>query len=171
MNTTGRRNKYAGEVPKIDHKELVSRAASYLQNSLGCSIIFKERIAATSENPDAIGFGGREFSVLIECKTSRADFLADKKKHFRKRPEFGMGHKRYFMSPVGMLEPSEILDGWGLLEVYEKHHRNRTVKIAKESSEFYSRNKQAEIQYLVSAIRRINISMAVLIAPAESEIW
>ncbi len=125
---------------------------------------FRERVASTSENPDAMGFGGRHFSVLIECKASRADFLTDKKKRFRQRPEDGMGYKRYFMASVGMLEPSEIPKGWGLLEVYEKPPRmNRRVCIALEAEAFYERDREAEIQYLVSAIRRINISMAVFI--------
>ena len=73
---------------------------------MGCSIRFKERISSVSENPDAMGFGGRHFSILIECKASRADFIMDRKKWFRKRPEDGMGHKRYFMAPVGMLTVS-----------------------------------------------------------------
>ena len=150
-------------VPKISHCELVDRAFLYL-HTIGCSVRFKERVTSISENPDAMGFGGREFSILIECKSSRDDFLKDKKKWFRKRPEDGMGYKRYFMAPVGMLNPSEIPKGWGLLEVYEKTTKmNRRVKVAIEAEAFHERNKEGEIKYLVSAIRRINISMAVFI--------
>lgn len=162
----GRRNKYTGIIPEIDHKELVKRAFTYLKFSVGCTVVFKERVASGRENPDAIGFKGGH-SYLIECKSSRADFFADKNKHFRKNPYQGMGSKRYFMSPVGLLEPSEMPDGWGLLEVYEipPMHRNRTVKTAKESKSFgtVERNLIAEIAYLVSAIRRLDISMAVFI--------
>ena len=158
-----RTNTDVGVIPKISHCELVDRAFLYLR-TVGCSVCFKERVTSISENPDAMGFGGRQFSVLIECKSSRADFITDAKKWFRKRPEEGMGYKRYFMSPVGMLKPSEIPCGWGLLEVYEKTPRmNRRVRIAVDAESFYKRNKEAEIQYLVSAIRRINISMAVFI--------
>lgn len=165
-----RRSKYVGEIPKIEHKELVQRAFTYLQFSFGCSVVFKERVAAPSETPDAIGFKGG-FSYLIECKASRADFLSDKKKHFRnpEEPSQGMGYCRYFMAPVGLLEPSEIPNGWGLLEVYEipPMCRNRTVKISKESKGFSEgeRNLTGEVSYLVSAIRRINISMAVFVVP------
>jgi len=76
-----------------------------------------------------------------------------------------MGYNRYYMAPVGMLDPSEIPVDWGLLEVYEipPMQRNRTVKISKESQSFFTRNLAAEVSYLVSAIRRLNISMAVFV--------
>lgn len=165
MAIIGRRHKYTGETPEIEHKELVQRAFLYLQFSIGCTVVFKERVASGSENPDAIGFKGG-FSYLIECKSSRSDFLADKKKLFRKIPKQGMGHNRYYMAPVGLLVPTEIPDGWGLIEVYEipPSCRNRTIKIAKESEQFFERNLRAEVGYLVSAIRRINISMAVFVS-------
>jgi len=163
MAIVGRRGKYTGEVPKISHEELVDRAFTYLKFSIDCSVVFKERITSTSENPDAIGFRGG-FSYLIECKSSRSDFLADKKKYFRRDPSYGMGYERYFMAPVGMFEPSEIPDGWGLLEVYEKLPRqNRQVKKTKDSKSFVERKLQNEVSYLVSAIRRIKVSMAVFI--------
>jgi len=160
-----RHRKNNGIVPEISHRELVDRAFLYL-HTIGCSIRFKERVSSISENPDVMGFGGRNFSILIECKASRADFLTDKNKWFRKRPEDGMGYKRYFMTPVGMLKQSEIPKGWGLIEVYEKTSRmNHRVRIAVEAEAFHARNREAEIKYLVSAIRRINISMAVFIEP------
>jgi len=165
-----RRHEYTGEIPVIEHKELVQRAFSYLQFSIGCTVVFKERSTSATETPDAIGFKGG-FSYLIECKASRADFLADRKKLFRKCLEQGMGYERYYMAPVGLLEPTEIPDGWGLLEVYEKPPscRNRTVKISKKSEQFFKRNLNAEVGYLVSAIRRLNISMAVFISPERCE--
>ncbi len=160
------RDKYTGETPKIEHKELVQRAFTYLRFTLGCSVVFKERVASMSETPDVIGFKAG-FSYLVECKSSRTDFLADKKKFFRGHPEQGMGYMRYLMAPVGLLSPSEISSEWGLLEVYEKppRHRNRTVKVAKEGKRFDvgERNLANEVSYLVSAIRRLNISMAVFV--------
>ncbi len=152
------------EIPEITHKQLVDRAFLYLKFALNCSIAFKERQGSTMENPDAIGFRSG-FSYLIECKTSRADFLADKKKSFRKNTENGMGCERYVMAPVGLLEPSEMPDGWGLLEVGGKRSKGcaRQVEEAKGSENFYNRNLQNEVSYLVSAIRRINISMCVFV--------
>lgn len=167
MGIIRRRGKYVGETPKISHKELVDRAFTHLKFSFGCSVIFKERKTSTPEEPDVIGFGGSTGSVVIECKASRSDFFSDKKKSFRQYPEQGMGYKRFYMTPVGLLEPDEIPNGWGLLEVYEKPPtlRNRMVKIAVDSKAFFNgeRNLAAEVTYLVSAIRRLNISMAVFI--------
>lgn len=137
----------------------------YLKFSLNCKVVFRERVASTSENPDAIGFIGGGFSTLIECKASRSDFAADKKKYFRRDQTHGMGYERYFMAPVGLLKPAEILNGWGLLEVYDMPPRfqTRPVAKAKDSERFYERNLQAELSYLTSAIRRIEISMAVFV--------
>ena len=170
MAIIGRRRKYTGETPQISHQELVDRAFTHLRMTVGCTVVFKERKASTAEEPDAIGFK-HGFSFLIECKSTRADFLSDKKKKFRARPSEGMGYKRYFMAPVGLLEPAEIPEGWGLLEVYEKPsmQRNRTVKVATESKSFYERNSDAEVAYLVAAIRRLNISMAVYVEREQPE--
>jgi len=162
MIKRGRERRYEGEIPNISHGELVDRAFQYLSAYFGCSVVFKERRGAQSEIPDAIGFKG-SFSTLIECKASRADFLSDKNKYFRKFAIEGMGYKRYFMAPIGLLEPSEIPNGWGLLEVGEKAIKYRRVTIAKESEPFYHRNMQHEISYLISAMRRLNISMAVFV--------
>jgi len=163
MAVIGRRGKYAGEIPEISHKELVDKAFHYLR--LSYTVVFRERVDSTSENPDAIGFK-RGFSCLIECKASRADFLLDKEKLFRKRPQDGMGYERYFMAPIGLLEPSEMPDGWGLLEVGEVARKYRPVTMAHDSERFFERNLQAEVAYLTSSIRRINISMAVFVEKA-----
>ncbi len=163
ITRNGRKGKYNGDTPVISHKELVDRAFLYLRGYFGSPVVFKERKASITEQPDAIGFGGGKGSIVIECKASRTDFLADSKKPFRQKPEEGMGYRRYYMAPVGLLEPSEMPGGWGLLEVYEKRHRSRTVKVAKDSEAFFQRNTIAEVDYLVSAIRRLNISMAVFV--------
>lgn len=158
----GRRGKYTGETPEISHEELVQTAFAYLRTDAGCSVVFQERVSPGFEIPDAIGFKSG-LSFLIECKASRADFLADKKKAFRKNPALGMGYERYFMAPIGLLEPSEIPDGWGLLEVCEMRRKYRRVEKAKEGGQFFERGLIAEVSYLVSAIRRINVSMAVFV--------
>ena len=166
MGIRGCRHEYTGEIPKISHKELVDRAFTYLRFSLNCSIAFKERVGSTSENPDAIGFR-QGFSYLIECKASRVDFVADSDKSFRQNPENGMGFERYIMAPVGLLEPVEMPNGWGLLEVGEIARKYRPVRTACDSASFVERNLQAEVSYLVSAMRRINISMAVFVEHEE----
>ena len=167
-------NKYIehiGPIPKYTHKELVDRAFLYLKNTDNHTVVFRERKGSTLENPDAIGFNSG-FSTLIECKTSRGDFLADSKKSFRSNSEQGMGFRRYYMAPAGLLNPKEMPEGWGLLEVHEKPKRkgwSGKVVQAKDSTDFYKRNLQAEVSYLVSAIRRIEISMAVFFVPEEKQ--
>ncbi|WP_059942554.1 hypothetical protein [Burkholderia ubonensis] len=72
---------------------------------------------------DALGIRAgvyAECSIVIECKTSRADYLADAKKPHRINREKGMGQYRYFMAPEGMLKFAELPHGWGLIEVTEK---------------------------------------------------
>ena len=150
------------EIPKITHKELVNKAEIWLRGREGCSIIVKELSTSNSETPDVIGFKGR-YSVLIECKTSRADFLADKKKGFRRNSELGMGCKRYFMAPAGLLEPEELPEGWGLIDVYEKKHGHRVAREAKPSEGFPEVNRSAEVAFLVSIIRRLQLSMAAYV--------
>ncbi len=169
MAIRGRRGKYEGEVPVISHSDLVDTAFLYLRNSICCSVAFKERRGSTSENPDVIGFR-QGFSYLIECKASRADFLADKKKFFRKNTDRGMGDERFFMAPIGLLDPSELPDGWGLIEVGEIARKYRRLTQTKDSKSFCDEtNKRAEVQYLSSAIRRIEISMVVFVEPPLSE--
>lgn len=168
------RNKYKaweGEVPEFTHNQLVARAFLYLKYSLQCSVVFKERSAAPSEQPDCLGFKYGSKSFLIECKASRADFLADKKKGFRRNPDDGMGDERYFIAPVGMLKLNEMPDGWGLIEMMPKEtklQQNYPLRMARDSKSF-TKNKSNEIKFLTSAIRRIEISMAVFIEPITEE--
>ncbi|MCP3944994.1 MAG: hypothetical protein GY710_26450 [Desulfobacteraceae bacterium] len=65
------------------HDELIKIAEKWLLKR--CGFAFRELTTFASETPDVIGFRQGE-SILIECKTSRADFHADKKKIFRRRP-------------------------------------------------------------------------------------
>lgn len=108
------------------HKDLCSIAVNWLRrpasrNGPGCNIAFSEvRSDWTGECPDAIGFRAGvcdEASIVIEVKTSRSDFLADRKKPHRMHPEKGMGIYRYFLAPEGLLSVDELPLGWGLLEV------------------------------------------------------
>lgn len=144
----------------MTHAELVKRAVKWLKYSYRCTIVINElRSSNVTESPDAIGFGGG-ISTLIECKCSRADFLRDGKKSFRKDPEFGMGNLRYYMAPAQLIKPSELPPMWGLLEVHESQVR------IKHKAEFFDAeivNKQGEVAFLTSVIRRLEISTAVFV--------
>ncbi|MBU1248701.1 MAG: hypothetical protein KKB70_08385 [Proteobacteria bacterium] len=97
------------------HHDLVGRAAKWLKNN-GYKVVLTEINSMSSERPDALGFNS-EFSCLIECKTSRTDFLADAKKYFRRRPQEGMGALRYYLAPAGIITTEDLPEKWGLLEV------------------------------------------------------
>ena len=68
--------------------------------------------------PDAIGWKKECHSVLVESKVSRADFLADREKSFRQKPELGIGCERYYLAPRGLIRIEELPAGWGLLEAW-----------------------------------------------------
>jgi len=95
----------------MTHDEGCEIAYKWLLNTRNCGFAFKELTAATlyGEIPDAIGFRGWGESILIEVKTSRADFLKDKNKRFRKEPEKGMGTYRFYITPP---KNPTIFSGW-----------------------------------------------------------
>jgi hypothetical protein len=109
----------------MTHKELVQRACHWLQGSARCPVVLYE-VGAGYEIPDAMGWrnGGRD-SILIECKTSKSDFLRDQDKSFRKFGT-GVGRYRYYFTPPKLIDISDLPDKWGLLEV--QGSRVRCVK-------------------------------------------
>lgn len=111
------------------HSDLSALAVKWLRrpnsaNGHGCNISMSElKSGWTGEIPDAIGFKllhPHSESVVVEVKTSRSDFLADRNKPHRIRG--GMGNYRYFMVPQGLISPGELPSGWGLLEVNSRGH-------------------------------------------------
>ena len=139
------------------HKDVVRRMAAWLRNSIGCNVVMAELTTANPETPDVLGFRTGGHSILIEVKVSRADFLADKNKSFRRQMDRGMGDMRYFAAPKGLLKADEMPENWGLLEVEE-----RCVRVRKEP-ERQEANKRAEVAMLTSAIRRLELSTAVFV--------
>jgi hypothetical protein len=129
------------------HSDLVELAKRWLQSK--CGVVITE-IATTGEEPDAIGWQGSH-SLLIECKASRADFLADKQKSFRRQSERGIGLARYFLAPAGMIAVDELPEKWGLLETND----GQRAQVVKASSHFADTNHRHEITILLSAMRRL----------------
>ena len=142
------------------HDDLVIRAERWLA-SVKCKVALREFRALTQhgEQPDAIGWMYGK-SVLIECKATRSDFLSDKRKPFRRYPEWGMGDWRLYMCPKGVIQPADLPFGWGLLWVTGKQVR-RLVGIPKGNCGWgqspFNGNKLAETQVLVSALRRVEL--------------
>ena len=149
--------------PALTHKQMVRRMALWLRNHKKCPVVFAELTTQNTETPDVIGFHGAGGSTLIECKISRADYLADSNKIFRRYLELGMGDTRYFAAPKGMLKPEELPENWGLLEVEE-----RCVRIKKEAIH-QPADKRCEVKMLMSAIRRLELSTAVFVRQDECE--
>jgi hypothetical protein len=147
----------------MTHKGLVNRVSNWLKYTqhYRCSIVCSELVTAVLETPDVIGFYGHGNSVLCECKISRSDFMSDKNKWFRREEKMGMGNFRYFCAPEGLLSIEEIPKGWGLLEV-GKH----SCRITKEADRKEA-NKQNEVKFLMSIIRRLEISTAVFVKQTE----
>ena len=138
----------------LTHKKLVKLAARWLRNTGGCSAVLSEMVSQ-AEIPDAIGWRkGR--SCLIECKANRKSFLADKLKRCRrvlgKVYAFGMGNRRYYMVPEGLVTKDEVPRGWGLLEVMF----NGRVRCAEESATWMLPALETghEMGLLLSALRR-----------------
>ena len=145
----------------MTHSELIEIGYKWVMKR--CGVAFKELNAATGngEIPDVIGFISGE-SFLIECKVTRSDFLSDKKKSFRIRPETGMGKFRFFLCPSGLISIAELPDNWGLIYVNDKG-KSRCVHNPYGKGNIYSiwncfkRDILAENRLMYSALRRLQI--------------
>lgn len=111
---------------KWSHSELCKKAVSWLKRSHtaggpGCPNAFSEAKSGSNggEIADALGIKTSEGteSIVIEVKTSRSDFLADKKKPFRKKTSLGMGNFRYYLCPEGLIKKEDLPNKWGLIYV------------------------------------------------------
>lgn len=140
----------------MTHAELVERAERWLY-SVGCGVVLAELVTYASGIPDAIGFRS-DCSILIECKASRSDFLADRKKPHH-GPEAGMGDWRFYLTPEGLVRPEELPAQWGLL--YVTDDRVLRVAGAPKLRQWYSPprqgNKIEEMRMMYSALRRLKL--------------
>lgn len=136
----------------MTHDDLVKIAKKWLIKGRSCSVVLTETQAQSGEIPDCIGWRG-QLSILIECKTSFADFRRDLKKWYRNSGP-GIGQRRYFMAPKGVIPVDEIPPNWGLLEV-----EGNVVKTKRKVDLHYidERIASAEVPLLVAALRRSQI--------------
>ena len=145
----------------ITHDILVKAAGKWLMK-FGCGIVFEEFKSCNREIPDAIGWKDG-YSILIEAKISRSDFLTDFKKPHRIDPEKGMGNYRLFICEKDLIEPEELPVGWGLLYINIKTGKVRKKKCWKGNTVYkvedygiikFNANLEAERRMLISRIRR-----------------
>lgn len=116
-----------------------------------CKYVAVELNVYGAENTD-VWASFCDCTAVIEVKTSRADFLADKKKYWR-RPESAKnqaGNFRCYLAPVGLLRVDEIPDNWGLLE-YSEH--DNVIYMRKRPPFNYTYN-HADLIILQSILRR-----------------
>jgi len=137
----------------MTHPQLVQKAVQWLR-SYRCGVILSEQACASGEMPDAIGWKRACHSVLIECKISRGDFLADCEKPFRQKSQLGMGCERFYLTPAGLLCPEELPDGWGLLE-----YRNRAINVVRPAAGNLRTavGFRHEMNLLLASLRRVEI--------------
>jgi len=137
----------------MTHAQLVEKAVEWLR-SYRCGVVLSEQACVSGEMPDAIGWKRASHSVLVECKVTRGDFLADRDKPFRQKQELGLGCERFYLTPSGLLQLKDLPPGWGLLEV-----RQRKVEVVRRSARnLRTATGQAnEMNLLLASLRRVEI--------------
>lgn len=168
----------------LTHRELCEIGAALLRkpesaNGHGCHFSIVEP-SCYGENPDVFGIrhgnGYDVGTILLEAKTSRADFLADRKKPHRISPEKGIGKWRYFICPTDLIKPDELPERWGLIYVspskrckyikgamavpkecgYSGRYRHGgKLEISFSEFAFHNRNVENEFNLLALALARL----------------
>ena len=137
----------------MNHAFLVAKAVVWLRR-YRCGVVLSEQACVSGEMPDAIGWKRACHSVLVECKISRADFLADRNKPFRLNPQTGVGSERFYLVPKDLVRIEELPPGWGLLE-----YRNREIEMIRASKKNLRTDEgfRCEMNLLLASLRRVEI--------------
>lgn len=138
----------------MTHAQLVKIAEQWLRR-YRCGIVLSEQQCSSGEMPDAIGWKGKCRSVVVECKISRADFLADRQKPWRADPEIALGCERFYLAPRGIIRPEDLPRHWGLLE-YHDRRVNVLVKPARQSQRSIE-GLMNEMNLLLASLRRVEV--------------
>jgi len=137
----------------MTHAQLVERAVRWLR-SYRCGVVLSEQACVSGEMPDAIGWKRANHSVLVECKLTRADFIADRCKPFRQKPEQGVGSERFYLTPSALVRLEELPPGWGLLEF-----RRGRVELVQHSAKNLrtATGFRYEMNLLLASLRRVEV--------------
>lgn len=150
----------------LTHADVISAVNRWLLSNHCARMAFNElpgqklkTAGLTGESPDIFAVHAA-WSILIEAKVSRQDFLADSKKSFRKNPEEGVGNYRLYACPEGLISVDELPDGWGLLYVTPR----KAVKLVhgkvknayKRSPFWFTPNQRMETSLLFTALSRVH---------------
>ena len=137
----------------MTHAQLVERAVRWLR-WYRCGVVLSEQACVSGEMPDAIGWKRANHSVLVECKVTRADFLADRAKPFRLKPEKGVGSERFYLTPPTLVKPEELPPGWGLLEL----RRGRVEMVQASAKNLRTATGfRYEMNLLLASLRRVEV--------------
>jgi len=143
----------------MTHADLVATAVAWLRRGTPVEHsdfphkhvpAFAEIVTYANERPDAIGWH-QGLSTVVECKASRADFFADRAKFHMASETSGMGRRRWYLVPAGLVVASEVPAWCGL--AYAMGRRVDAVKVAPLRS-IDDASAQAECLVLASAVRR-----------------
>lgn len=138
---------------EFSHDDLVEMGRKWLFDHEKCPVVLTEpKHGQSPECPDVIGFNYCGGSTLIECKVSRADFLADAKKSFRKLPQMGMGTYRWYLCSEGIITEGDLPIAWGLLVVRDDRYGRHVAKVREALPQ--ESNAHAERMILTHLVRR-----------------
>ncbi len=137
----------------MTHAQLVEKAVHWLRR-YRCGVVLSEQACVSGEMPDAIGWKRACHSVLVECKVTRADFLADRAKPFRLKPGDGVGCERFYLVPAGLVRREELPTGWGLLEC--GRHKIEVVRPSAKNLRSAT-GFRYEMNLLLASLRRVEV--------------
>jgi hypothetical protein len=137
----------------MTHAQLVEKAVRWLR-SYRCGVVLSEQACVSGEMPDAIGWKQACHSVLVECKVTRADFLADRAKPFRQKAEKGVGSERFYLTPPALVKAEELACSWGLLEL----QRGRVEMVQASAKNLRTATGfRYEMNLLLASLRRVEV--------------
>lgn len=147
----------------MTHDDLVKRAVRWLTNTQHCGVVLAEMSAAAMERPDAIGWQAHK-SILVESKTSRSDYLAQRNKPCVQAGRL-IGNERYYLCEPHVIQLPDvegtdfgllwIKDGGVSVRLRAKHRALSVPELCDERA------------MLVSALRRIRMREFLTIVPVE----
>ena len=137
----------------MTHAQVVEKAVRWLR-CYRCGVVLSEQACNSGEMPDAIGWKKACHSVMVECKVTRADFLVDREKPWRQKPERGVGSERFYLAQPGLIKVEELPTGWGLLEF-----RRGRVEMIRESAKNLRTTVgfRYEMNLLLASLRRVEV--------------
>lgn len=161
----------------MTHSELCKLALNWLKRPAsrgghGCKVAIDECSTGwDGEIPDALGYrfagNAMDGTVLVECKVSRSDFLADKNKPHRHTR--GVGNWRYYMAPEGIISPAELPDRWGLVEVNSRGHLKTVVGAFSDSNYSLQQSRLVDMRHDSDTTREFFLVVRMFERVAEPE--